>query len=346
MDPDDPADRTEPSDTWLPPVVASPRPVEPMGGVGEPGPAMERGAAADRGAATDRGAAAERGGPIRPGVVAAPSEPRWPLYLMLGSFVVLLASVAFWWSSRSSEPEAVPTTVPSGIVTAPPGGAVVPTPTATSAASGYAFLATAPDGSPYRWNPCAPITYVVNPAGGPSGALADAQEAARRVSAATGIELRFGGTTAETPEQRRSAGYVVPGTQGSAWAPVLIAWASADRFQALGFDPRASGEGGPYPGPTDVVQTGQYVSGMIVLNAGVSPPPADGFATPNGWGIVLMHELGHVVGLDHVDDPAEIMSAGLSAPRTVIDWGQGDRAGLGLLGRQAGCLPVVTPPPA
>jgi hypothetical protein len=266
---------------------------------------------------------------------------------MLGSFVVLVASLAFWWSTRSSsepafEPSALPTGTAQALPTASPTLTTAPTPAST----GYAFLATTPDGSPYRWNPCMPISYVVNTAGAPAGALADAQEAARRISAATGIEFRFAGATAETPEQRQGAGYVVQGTGGPSWAPVLIAWASTDRFQALGYDPRASGEGGPFPGPTDIAQTGQYVSGMIVLNAGVTPTPVDGFAAPTSWGIVLMHELGHVVGLDHVEDPTEIMSSGLTQPRTVTDWGVGDRAGLSLVGRPAGCLTEATPPAA
>lgn len=310
------------AETWLPPVVAAPKPPPPEGG--EPTSPLE--------------------------AVPAKAEPRWPMLLMLGSFVVLAASLAFWWTSRSpSDGQApfAPTAVPTG--TAPvviPTGAPTATPTPSSVGTGYAFLATAPDGSPYRWNPCAPILYVVNTANAPAGALADVQEAARRLSLAAGMEFRFAGTTAESPEQRRAAGYVVQGGQGPAWAPVLIAWASGAEFQALGYDPAASGAGGPFPGEPDVAQTGRYVSGLIVLNAGIVPTPPDGFATPTSWGIVVMHELGHVVGLDHVEDPNEIMSAGLTQPRTVTDWGPGDRAGLALVGRQAGCLPEVVPPAA
>jgi hypothetical protein len=267
---------------------------------------------------------------------------------MIGSFVVLAASLAFWWATRSSSDGRAafaPTVVPTGSAPAlVPTGAPTPTPTPTSAAAGYAFSATAPDGSPYRWNPCAPVPFVVNTASAPAGALADVQEAARRVSLATGIAFQFAGTTAETPEQRRTSGYVVQGTQGRSWAPVLIAWVSGAEFQGLGYDPRASGAGGPFPGEPDVAQTGQYVSGLVVLNAGIAPTPADGFATPTSWGIVVMHELGHVVGLDHVDDPSEIMSSGLTQPRAVTDWGPGDRQGLALVGRQAGCLTEVAPP--
>jgi hypothetical protein len=49
----------------------------------------------------------------------------------------------------------------------------------------------------------------------------------------------------------------------------------------------------------------------------------------------VLHELGHIMGLDHVQSKAELMepSGGL-----VTDLGPGDREGLSMLGRQAGCL--------
>jgi predicted Zn-dependent protease len=45
---------------------------------------------------------------------------------------------------------------------------------------------------------------------------------------------------------------------------------------------------------------------------------------------VLMHELGHVVGLAHVDDRHELMYPKGSSHLTT--WGPGDRAGLAALG--------------
>lgn len=48
-----------------------------------------------------------------------------------------------------------------------------------------------------------------------------------------------------------------------------------------------------------------------------------------------MHELAHVVGLDHVDDPTQLMYAENSGQ---LDFGAGDRAGLALLGTGE-CVP-------
>jgi hypothetical protein len=45
---------------------------------------------------------------------------------------------------------------------------------------------------------------------------------------------------------------------------------------------------------------------------------------------IVMHELGHVVGLAHVDDPAQLMNADNVG---LTNFGPGDLAGLALLGK-------------
>jgi hypothetical protein len=62
-----------------------------------------------------------------------------------------------------------------------------------------------------------------------------------------------------------------------------------------------------------------------------------GFTIRWSVGLVLMHELGHLVGLQHVASPHEVMSSNPTDPG-VIGWGQGDLRGLQELGRSEGCL--------
>ena len=64
-----------------------------------------------------------------------------------------------------------------------------------------------------------------------------------------------------------------------------------------------------------------------------SPQLAEVLSRPNGRSLVraiVMHELGHVVGLGHVKDPGELMYEG-NVGR--LGFGPGDREGLAALGR-------------
>lgn len=51
----------------------------------------------------------------------------------------------------------------------------------------------------------------------------------------------------------------------------------------------------------------------------------------------MQHELGHLVGLDHVADPTQLMYSE-GGPSQASDWGNGDLAGLNQLG-SGGCFP-------
>jgi hypothetical protein len=186
---------------------------------------------------------------------------------------------------------------------------------------------------PWRWNPCEPIHYVVNLVDAPEGALADVQKAVERVRSATGIPFVYDGITSEQLGDGFRLPYM-PRAYGKRWAPVLITWVVPDEteleFVTRG-DHRAVGLASPIPPPTSPQD--QWVSGWIAINAELRVPA--GFDYSGARGLVLQHELGHVMGLRHVHVVGEVMHP---ADGGAIDWGPGDRAGLHELGGSSGCL--------
>lgn len=170
---------------------------------------------------------------------------------------------------------------------------------------------------PARWNPCEPITYFVNPRQMPASGLADLREALRRISLASGLTFRYGGRENAIPTRQ----YRVS-RRG-----ILVAWASPAQTQGL-----LPGEA--VAAAASVVRGRQVRAGVVVVNTDYVPEPGFGAGSP--LGLVLMHELGHVIGLDHVNDGWSLMHPTADLPAAV--WGAGDLAGLRALGRPAGCF--------
>ncbi len=193
-------------------------------------------------------------------------------------------------------------------------------------------------GAPLRWDPCSPIRFVWRPEGAPPGAEDDLRAALERLAAASGLDLHLEGTTDEAPSRARPL--VVRSSDGWRWAPVLVAWA-------------APGADGPPLGPHDrgvaepvAVRSGDrhaLVTGQVVLNTRRTDLRAGFGDRADSWGATLLHELAHVLGLAHVDDPAQLMAAAPGEGPVVL--GAGDRAGLTALGAAAGCLTTPAPTP-
>jgi hypothetical protein len=197
----------------------------------------------------------------------------------------------------------------------------------------FTFLSRTMSGHPVRWNPCEPVHYVVNVALAPPGSHEDVHEAFRRISAATGIAFVFDDLTDEEPSAYRKP--FVPSRYGDRWAPVLVGWVDPDSSDIpfeLDDGAVASAVASPLY-PTD--STDLYVSGWVAMNR--EDPNTPGWDQPWQQGPVLLHELGHVMGLGHVDAYGEIMN---ESGGGATDLGPGDREGLRRLGSSGGCLAV------
>lgn len=190
-------------------------------------------------------------------------------------------------------------------------------------------------GAPVRWDPCDPITYAVNVAGGNSPVRPDLKEALRRVTRATGIEFRSVGTTAETfiraYQRMRYEGVVRK-------AELIMIWVDHDAYMKILHllrDPRPSIAFAKTMAGLFADQD-QYFGGIIVMDAEATSTP--GFGYRYAHGSVLLHELGHIMGLDHVRDPNQLMYSGRHPNFSVRVFGPGDLEGLRRLGEDAGCL--------
>ncbi len=187
---------------------------------------------------------------------------------------------------------------------------------------------------PVAWDPCRPVRYVVNPAGAPPGTDALVQQAIDNTALATGLRFESAGTTDELWSKDREP--YQPSRYGDRWAPALIAWSTEAEVPGLGG--YIAGLGGAQS-VTDSDGEGVYVSGGLVLDAsdlGVMLNEPGGTEAVRA---VIQHELGHVMGLDHVSDPRELMYTE-GSPAQTTNWGPGDRRGLHELGSGA-CFPSV-----
>ncbi|MDX6257485.1 MAG: hypothetical protein QOJ11_3819 [Frankiales bacterium] len=193
-------------------------------------------------------------------------------------------------------------------------------------------------GLPARWDPCTPIGYVVNYADAPAGAEADVEQAIARLSSASGLRFVSRGLSSERATRDRSA--YQPEVYGNSWAPVLISWSPPAQTDLLR-DPKSEA----VTVPVAVVSKsrtggGSLVSAEVVLNT--DRQLAVGFGPGPSEGEVLMHELGHAVGLGHVASRDDAMYPSV---RGIAAYGAGDLAGLAAVGRPAGCHPAPPPHP-
>lgn len=195
-------------------------------------------------------------------------------------------------------------------------------PVVTSTSGSYAFIAHQVDAkTPVTWDPCRPIHYVVNTKGAPPGTGELLEQAVVRIQNASGLQFEYDGETGARPKWD-SPVLPILGVR----RPVLISWATSNEVRQLAGD--VAGIGGAVPVRTSNGPL-RFATGGVTLDE-------DAFAElatrPGGRAeerAIILHELGHLLGLAHVSDPVELMN-GDNVGR--LDFGPGDLAGLARLG--------------
>jgi predicted Zn-dependent protease len=93
------------------------------------------------------------------------------------------------------------------------------------------------------------------------------------------------------------------------------------------------------PAPGSTKPQVAYVTGVVSIDGPqlkiLREQALSGTGNPRGAALVLLHELGHLVGLDHVEEPSQVMYPSIGDQ---ADMGVGDRYGLAALG-SARCVP-------
>jgi hypothetical protein len=290
-----------------------------------------------------------------PAVGASPVRLFAVLALIVAAVVGSVVAVrAVTGSDPLVQPEASPTPArapdrspsasrPTGSSTFPPAGVessperLLPAVSPPPGTGGYAFTSRNSQGVPITYDPCRPIHYVVRDDGTPPGGDEAIRAAVAAVSTATGLRFIDDGSSDEAPDDNRRP--FQPERYGQRWAPVLLAWSNPRETHAL--TGPTTGTGGSRA--VTVTDRGSgasetaYVTGSVVLDAPQLRASAavEGRATTRA---VVEHELGHLVGLAHVDDKSQLMypEAGIA----VLRYQAGDLRGLARLGAGP-CTPTL-----
>lgn len=188
----------------------------------------------------------------------------------------------------------------------------------------YSFLDTAETGDPVRYDPCRPVAWVLATTGMPPGAEELVHEAFQDVQARTGLVFEYEGVTDEVASFDRP---LFQDRYGERFAPIVVGWTTAAASPELAGE--VVGIGGSSSVPGAYGDQRYLVSGVVLMDAEDLAPLLKSGHDRTRVRALIMHELGHVVGLGHVDDAGQLMH---HDNLSLTTWGPGDLAGLAVAG--------------